>query len=104
MEISSVDLQEKIKEGKKIIVKFGASWCGPCRMMNPIFEKVVTENTTDVELYSVDVDLNRELAMELGIRNVPTVKIFNEGEIVETVIGVLGEDMIKNKIKGLVNG
>ena len=104
MEISSVDLQEKIKEGKKIIVKFGASWCGPCRVMNPIFEKVATENTTDVELYSMDVDLNREVAMSLGIRNVPTVKIFNQGEVVETVIGVLNEDTIKNKIKELING
>jgi thioredoxin 1 len=104
MEINIVELQEKIKEGKKIIVKFGASWCGPCRMMNPAFEKVITENTTEVELYSVDVDLHREFAMDLGIRNVPTVKIFNEGEVIETVVGVLSEDHIKGKVKELVNG
>jgi thioredoxin 1 len=104
MEINSVDLQEKIKEGKKIIVEFWAPWCGPCRMMKPVFEKVAMGNTTEVEMYTMDVDLNRDIAMSLGIRSIPTVKIFNEGEILETVVGVLNEDQIKGKIKELING
>jgi len=66
MEINSVDLQEKIKEGKKIIVEFWAPWCGPCRMMKPVFEKVAMGNTTEVEMYTMDVDLNRDIAMSLG--------------------------------------
>ncbi len=104
MEINSVDLQEKIKEGKKIIVEFWAPWCGPCRMMKPVFEKVAMGNTTEVEMYTMDVDLNRDIAMSLGIRSIPTVKIFNEGEILETVVGVLNEDQIKGKVKELING
>lgn len=104
MEISSVDLQEKIKDGKKIIVEFWAPWCGPCRMMKPAFEKVAAANDTDVEMYTMDVDMNREIAASLGIRSIPTVKIFNEGEVIETVVGVLSEDHIKGKVKELVNG
>ena len=63
MEISSVELQEKINKGEKIILKLGATWCGPCKMLKPIFEKVANENTTDVQMYTLDVDLNREIAM-----------------------------------------
>jgi len=104
MEINSIDLQEKIKEGKKIIVEFWAPWCGPCRMMKPIFEKVTKNNTTEVEMYTMDVDLNRDIATSLGIRSIPTIKTFNEGELVETVVGVLNEDQIKGKLKELING
>jgi thioredoxin 1 len=104
MEISSVDLQEKIKEGKKIIVEFWAPWCGPCRIMKPVFEKVAKDNTTEVEMYTMDVDLNRDIAMSLGIRSIPTVKVFSEGQILETVVGVLNEDQIKGKVKELING
>jgi thioredoxin 1 len=104
MEISSVDLQKKIKEGKKVIVEFWAPWCGPCRMMKPIFERVATNNTTEVEMYTMDIELNRDIAMSLGIRSIPTVKIFSEGETLETVVGVLSEDQIKGKVKELING
>jgi thioredoxin 1 len=104
MEISSIDLQEKIKEGKKIIVEFWGTWCGPCRMMKPIFEKVAKDNTTEVEMYTMDVDLNRDIAMSLGIKSIPTTKIFNQGVLIETVVGVLNEDQIKGKVKELING
>jgi thioredoxin 1 len=104
MEISSVDLQEKIKEGKKIIVEFWGTWCGPCRMMKPIFEKVAKDNTTEVEMYTMDVDLNRDIAMSLGIKSIPTTKIFNQGVLIETVVGVLNEGQIKGKVKELING
>jgi thioredoxin 1 len=104
MEISSVELQEKINNGEKIILKLGASWCGPCSILKPIFEKVAKENTTEVQMYSLDVDVNREVAMSLGVRSVPTIKTFNMGEIVDTKVGLLNEEQIKNLVKELVNG
>lgn len=104
MEINSVELQEKINNGDTIILKLGASWCGPCRVMKPIFEKVAKENTSDVQMYTIDVDLNREIAMSLGVRSVPTIKIFSNGQILETVVGVLNENQIRGKIKELING
>jgi thioredoxin len=104
MEISSVDLQKKINNGEKIILKLEASWCGPCKMMKPIFEKVARENTSDVQLYSIDVDLNRDIAMSLGIRSIPTIKIFNAGQVVDTKVGVLSEGQINDLVKELING
>lgn len=104
MEISSVELQEKINKGEKIIVDFHATWCGPCKMMKPTFEKLTTENTSEVQMYTMDVDLNRDVAISLGIRSVPTIKVFNAGQIVETKVGVLSEGQIKGLITELING
>ncbi len=104
MEISSVDLQEKINNGEKIIVDFHASWCGPCKMMKPIFEKIARENTSDVQMYTMDADLNREVVMGLGIRSIPTIKVFNAGEVVDTKVGVLSEEHLNDLVKELING
>jgi thioredoxin 1 len=104
MEISSVDLQQKINNGEKIIVEFHASWCGPCKMMKPIFEKVARENTSEVQMYTMDADLNRDVIMGLGIRSIPTIKIFNAGQVVETKVGVLSEGQINDLVKDLING
>jgi thioredoxin 1 len=104
MEITSVELQEKINSGKKVIVEFWAEWCGPCKMMKPIFEKVSNNNTSGVEMYTMNVDLNREIAMSFGIRSIPTTKVFNSGENIDTKVGVLQEEQIKGMVNELVNG
>ena len=104
MEISSVDLQQKINNGDKIIVEFWAEWCGPCRMMKPIFEKVATENSSDVQMYTMNVDQNQGAAASLGIRSIPTIKMFNTGEIVDTKVGVLNESQINGLVTELING
>jgi thioredoxin 1 len=102
MEISGDELTKKINSGKKVIVEFWAEWCGPCKMMKPIFEKVSTENETEVEMYTMNVDLNKEFSSTLGIRSIPTVKIFNEGNVINTRVGVMGENNIKSLVKDLL--
>lgn len=104
MEISSVDLNEKIKSNEKLIVEFWAPWCGPCQMMKPVFERVGSTNESNVQMYTMNIDNNREVAMSLGIRSIPTVKMFNMGETVETRVGVLNESQIKELVTELVNG
>jgi thioredoxin len=103
MEITGVELQEKIKNGEKVIVELYATWCGPCKMLKPIFEKVVRENTTEVQMYTMDVDANREVASGLGIRSVPTIKTFNMGQTVDTKVGMLAESQINDLVKNLLN-
>ena len=104
MEISSIELQEKINNGEKLIVEFWAEWCGPCRMMKPTFEKVANENTSEIQMFTMDIDINREIAAALGIRSIPTVKIFNAGQIIETKVGMLSEGQINDMVKDLING
>lgn len=104
MEISSIELQEKINNGEKIILKLATSWCGPCKMLKPIFEKVSNENTSEVQMYTLDVDVNREIAISLGVRSVPTIKVFNNGEIIETKVGLVSENQLNEMIDSLTNG
>jgi thioredoxin 1 len=104
MEISSELLREKIKNGEKVIVDFHATWCGPCKMMKPIFEKVSNSNDTEVQMYTFNIDNNKEVAMSLGIRSIPTVKVFNAGEVVETKVGLMNEGQIKTMVTELING
>jgi thioredoxin 1 len=104
MEINSVDLQQKINSGEKLMVEFWAEWCGPCKMMKPIFERVASSNESDVQMYTLNIDHNREIALSLGIRSIPTVKMFNSGEVVETKVGLLNEGQINNLLTELING
>ena len=103
MEINSTELQEKINNGEKVIVDFYGVWCGPCKMLKPIFEKVSSENTTDVQMYTMDVEANRDFAVSLGIRSVPTVKSFKNKTEFTNKVGVMNESEIKTLIN-LVNG
>jgi thioredoxin len=104
MEITTEELKQKIKNGDKLIVEFHAKWCQPCRLMKPIFEKIAKENTSDVQMYTMDIDENKEAAISLGIRSIPTVKMFNSGEVVETKVGLLNEGQINNLLTELING
>jgi thioredoxin 1 len=104
MEINSVELQQKIKNGEKVIVEFWGTWCQPCLAMKPIFEKVSKENTSEVQMYTMDIDLNKEIAIGFGIRSIPTIKVFNGGSVIDTKVGMLNERSIKNMVTELING
>ena len=104
MEITSVELQEKINSGKKVIVEFWAEWCGPCKMMKPIFERVASQNTSDVEMYTMNVDFNKEVGASLGIRSIPTIKVFQNGDIIDTKVGMMNEGQINGILTELING
>lgn len=104
MEISSVDLQEKINNGEKIIVDFHGVWCQPCSMMKPIFEKIANKNKSEVQMYTMDIDLNRDIAMSLGIRSIPTIKVFQNGDVIDTKVGLMNEGQINEILTELING
>lgn len=102
MEITAKELQEKINNGDKVIVEFWGTWCNPCLIMKPVFEQVAQNNNTDVQMYTMDIDKNREFVSSLGIRSIPTIKIFDGGEVKETKVGVLAEQSIKELVSNLL--
>jgi len=107
MEITQELLEEKINSGEKVIVDFWAPWCGPCRMMKPIFERVASEvndSENGVKLYTLNVEENRDIAAKLGIRAIPTVKGFSGGKESFTKSGVLAEATIKEYATSIING
>lgn len=104
MEINSSELQEMIDNNQKVVVEMYATWCGPCKMLKPTFEKVANENTTDVKMFTMDVDSNRDFAIKYGVRSVPTIKTFNMGNVAHTKVGVISEGQIKELVSELING
>jgi thioredoxin len=107
MEITQELLQEKINNGDKLIVDFWGTWCGPCKVMKPAFDKIAEEyrnQNSEVQLYTMDVDKNKEFASSLGIRAIPTVKSFSGGKEVYSQPGMQMEGQIKELVDNLLNG
>jgi thioredoxin 1 len=106
MEITTLELQEKIKNGEKLIVDFWGTWCGPCLALKPVFDKVseaFRNENSDVKLYTMDIDKNIEYVTTLGIRSIPTIKSFSDGQMTNTVVGVVSEEGIKQLVKNILN-
>lgn len=98
MEITEEKLLEKIENDEKVIVDVWAEWCGPCRIMKPIFETVSEKNESDVQMYTLNVDDNRSISQKYNVRSIPTVLTFNKGKLVNRSVGLLGEEQLKSII------
>lgn len=70
----------------KVLVDFWASWCGPCQMLSPIIEEISHE-VKEIKVVKVDVDQNQNLALQYNISSIPAVIIFDQGKVIETIIG-----------------
>ncbi len=92
------DVIEKSFE-KPVLVDFWAEWCGPCRMISPVLEKLAEENKESWQLAKVDTDKNSEIASEYGVRGIPNVKLFRNGEVINEFTGALPEPQIKDWLK-----
>jgi thioredoxin 1 len=96
--VESTDhLAELTEKHDVVLADFYADWCGPCRQLEPIVEEVAA--TTDAAVAKVDVDQHQELAGRYGVRGVPTMVLFGDGEVVEQMVGVRTEDQLARTIE-----
>ena len=73
---------------KTLIIDFWAPWCGPCKALTPLLEELSSEMSDSVEVYKVNVDDNTELAQEHGVQSIPTLLVFKNGALSETIVGL----------------
>jgi len=90
--------KDVLENSKLVLVDFFATWCGPCQMLAPVLEKISNERN-DIEIAKVDIDENMEIAIKYGIDVVPTLKIFKNGNIVNSLEGFRSEKEIIEEIE-----
>lgn len=91
-----------LKADLPVLVDFWAPWCGPCRMVAPILEDLAEEYSGKIRIVKLDVEQNQEVASQLGIRNIPTMKIYKNGQEVATKVGSSGKPQLVAFIDGSI--
>jgi thioredoxin 1 len=103
LEITDKDFQEKVLDSDKpVLVDFWAAWCGPCRMVGPIIDELSTEYEGKAVIAKMDVDQNQEFAAKYGVRNIQTVLLFKDGEMVNRQVGVAQKETYKEAIDSVL--
>ncbi len=103
LEITDANFEEVVlKSSQPVLVDFWAEWCGPCRMLGPIIEELSSDYNGKAVIGKVDVDSNQKFAAQFGVRNIPTVLIFKDGELVNRQVGVSQKNVYADYIDALL--
>ncbi len=103
LEITRENFEDIVKNNKIVVVDFWAPWCGPCRMIAPIIEELSEEyKDKGVVVGKINTDEQQELAMQFGIRSIPTVLFIKDGQIVDQMIGAAPKAMYEQKLNALL--
>ena len=97
-DLNKGDFKKFVSKGK-CVVDFWAEWCGPCRIMGPIFKETASELKGKAHFGKVNVDENHELAQEFGVMSIPTTIFFKDGEPVDRITGVIEKEELVEKIR-----
>ena len=102
LEITDNNFNEILADGKPVVIDCWAPWCGPCKMVGPIIEELAGEYEGKALIGKCDVDENGDVAAEYGIRNIPTVLFFKNGELVDKQVGSAPKPTYAAKIEALL--
>ncbi len=103
LEVTDATFEEVVlKSEVPVIVDFWAVWCGPCRTIGPIVEEIGNEYEGKAKVVKVDVDSNQGTAVKYGIRNIPTLLFFKNGEVVDKQVGVVPKPLLIKKLEALM--
>ncbi|MCC5919283.1 MAG: thioredoxin [Cyclobacteriaceae bacterium] len=98
LEITDANFDEIINTDKPVLVDFWAEWCGPCKMIGPVVEELAGDYDGKAVVGKVDVDSNPTVSAKFGIRSIPTLLVFKNGEIVDKQVGAVSKNILAEKL------
>ncbi len=104
MDVTEANFEEEVLQSTvPVMVDLWAEWCGPCRLVGPIIDEIGAELDGKVKAVKLDVDSNPGIAVKYGIRNIPTVLFFKNGEVVDKQVGAVPKSVFMEKLKPLLD-
>ena len=97
--VQSGEFDQLLTQEKLVIADYTASWCGPCRLVSPLIDQLASEYKGRAAVVKVDIDQNRDNAKKYGIRSIPAVLVFKDGELVENLVGKLPYETYSNALE-----
>lgn len=87
-----------LKSDKTVVVDFWATWCGPCRQVSPILDRIADEHSDKITLAKIDVDANPGIAQQYGITSIPAIFVFKDGELAKTTVGAKPKPVLEREL------
>lgn len=100
LEVTDITFEKEVLQATTpVLVDFWAVWCGPCKMIAPIVEEIAAEHAGKLKVVKIDLDKNRQMANQFGIRSIPTLMLFKQGLVVEQIVGAVAKENLLKKIE-----